>query len=25
VKKGDDVRARLARGEFTATVKKVHR
>jgi len=25
VNEGDDVRARLARGEFTATVKKVHR
>jgi len=25
VKQGDDVRARLARGEFTATVKKVHK
>jgi exodeoxyribonuclease VII large subunit len=25
VNKGDDVRTRLARGEFTATVKKVHR
>jgi len=25
VKQGDDVRARLARGEFTATIKKVHK
>ena len=25
IKQGDDIRTRLARGEFTATVKKVHR